>query len=204
MFFENGNQKLEINQNECYIPSLRGSLTVEYGDEDEYGLSIPLFEGDKPLIFKLGKNWKGNGQRVFHITKGYFILIAPDNEEWKREGPIPVGPSNCKDRNFKVHFLNTTIPNENFGGFVKWKILVHGSSIKLSGKSIFDDSEEGDLFTYGVPKLESSSEISWARIGEERKRGWKGENFKPHEKSISKVLGDRKGKVSTTHFMTHC
>ena len=190
--FENRNQKLEINQNECYISSLCGNLIVEYGDENEYGLSIPLFENDKPLIFKFGKNWKGNGQRVFRITNGYFILIAP--KKWKREGHVPVEPGNCNDLAFKVHFLNTTIPNEDFGSLGEWKISVLGSAIKLSGENVFDDSEEGDLFTRCVPKLETSQEILWARIGEERKHGWKGKNFEPHKKSISEVLGDRKGR----------
>ena len=186
---ERGDQKLKISQNECRISSLDGNLIVKYGDG--YDLSSPLFKGDKPLIFKFGKNWKGDGQRVSRITNGYFILIAP--EDWKREGRIPVEQGNCEGSTFKVHFLNTTIPEEDFGSLGGWEIIP-GPAIKLKGENIFDDSEEGELFTKSVPELEETSEILWARIGEERKHGWNGENFQPHKKSISEVLGNRKGK----------
>ena len=189
--FEDSSQKLEIKQNKCCISSLRGNLIAEYGNEDEYGLSIPLFEVDKPIIFKFGKNWKGDGQRVFHITNGYFILIAP--KEWKRKGKSPIEQGNCADSTFKVHFLNTTIPDEGFGSLGEWEIPSPKPIIKLTGRNVFDDSEEGDLFT-NIPKLEVPSKILWARIGEERKHGWKGENFQPHKRSISEVLGDKKGK----------
>jgi len=64
----------------------------------------------------------------------------------------------------------------------------------LTGKRIFDDSDEGDLFVQGPPLLEASSGVVWARVGQEREGGWRGENFKPAEKPLADVLGDRQGR----------
>ena len=186
---ENPETAPEVDPEKYPILSLRGNLIVECGDE--YKTTVPLFDESKPLIFKLRRNWKGTGQRVSRITRGYFILIAPN--DWERKGDAPAEQNNCMDKDFKVHFLNTT-SGENFGSLGKWEIPSPGQVINLKGEKVFDNSEEGDLFIHNVPDLDKGklSEVIWARIGEEKRNGWKGDNFKPHEELIPEVLGKRK------------
>ena len=186
---ENGNQKryLDItDRKKCPIPSLRGHLTVKYGNDEERNIS--LFEG-KPLIFKLRKDWKGVGRRIPRVTSGHFILITHKTHE--REGRSFGKPESCTDSDFRVHFLYVTKPGEDLGS-LGGEEIPSAQIIKLTGKNVFDDSEEGDLFIENAPVLEESQEVLWARIGEEGKNGW-GENFKPRKRHLSEVLGNRKG-----------
>ena len=192
VYFENENPETipEADPEEHLIVSLRGNLIVECGNE--YKTTISLFDENEPLIFKLQKHWTGTGHRVSRITRGHFILIAPNT--WERTGEEPAEPNNCTASGFKVHFLNT-MSGEDFGNLGKWKIPSPGQVIKLTGEKVFDNSEEGDLFINHIPGLEKEklSGIVWARIGEEKRNG-KGVNFKPHEECISEVLGNLKGK----------
>ena len=65
-------------------------------------VTVPLFE-QSPLIFKLKKDWGGDGRRVPRVTKGHFIVIAP--VEWGEPlGHAPVEPARCLDRAFMTHY----------------------------------------------------------------------------------------------------
>ena len=76
-------------------------------------LSVNLKEGppvtfllleQSPLIFKLKKDWRGDGRRVPRVTKGHFIVIAP--VEWGVPlGRAPVEPECCSDRAFMAHYF---------------------------------------------------------------------------------------------------
>ena len=68
------------------------------------------------------------------------------------------------------------------------------AGFELSGATVFDDAEDGDLFIGDVPVLRPASSVVWARIGEEREGGWKGENFKPADRSLADVLQGRQGR----------
>ena len=184
-------RKLDItNPEEIHIPSLRGCLIVLYQNGQKH--RIPLFEGKVPLIFKLRKDWKGNGHKISRITNGHFIVIAP--KEWERTGHVPVESDNCEDANFQAHYWHTTTPSEGSDGFKECGIPHSGSVIELSGQTVFDDSEEGDLFVGDILDLQVPKSIVWARVGEEVKDGWKGENFEPHKKPLSEILGNREGR----------
>ena len=182
-------RKLNLtNPRECFIPSLHGSLIVSYGDGQE--LRIPLFEEGTPLIFKLRKDWTGTGRRVSRFTKGYFVIIAPTT--WERIGHESSEPAGCIDPAFQVNFWQVLTSSEDFGGFKEWKIPSSAPVIELIGMCVFDNSKEGDLFVGDVPVLKESPEITWVRVGEEAEAGW-GANFKPREKSLPEVLGNRNG-----------
>ena len=198
IYLEDGHQTQELDitdQGEYHVPSLRGCLVVTYEEGKEH--SIPLFKNE-PLIFQLPKNWKGKGRKVSRVPSKYFIAIAPDTEEWKRvNDEPPVEQGNCTDPGFQVHFFNATVPSEKPDGLGKWRAIPSSAPIiKLQGQQVFDDSEEGDLFVDDFPALtlEMSREITWVRVGEEARYGWKGANFKPNDKSISEILGGKKGK----------
>ena len=176
---------------ECRVPSLKGHLVVSCQNETEH--DIPLF-GNEPLIFKLRKNWAGEGRKTSRITNGHFIVITPDT--WERTGHAPVEPDNCSDAAFQAHYFyrDATTPNEDVDGFREYNVLLNASGIDLTGQRVYDDSEEGALFVGVAPILKSSPGIVWARVGKESDHGWKGENFEPGKQSLSEVLNGREGR----------
>ena len=184
------NTQLEFTSLECHIPSLNGKLTVLCQNDREF--DIPLFDGS-PLIFKLRNDWAGEGHKISKITRGHFLVFAPVS--WRRTGDVPVEPHSCSDSNFRVHYFyrDSTIPNEDIGGFQDFDFSLTDFRIELNGEKVYDDSERGELFVGRTPVLKHSKNIVWARIGEEAENGWKGVNFKPDEQSLSEVMSDREG-----------
>ena len=178
---------LDIGDGECCLPSFVGRLSFVF--EDDKQNDLPLFD-NKPMIFKLLTSWSGDGRRVSGITNGYFIVIAPN--DWKRTGHVPVEPENCRDANFSAHYFFRD-DGEDVGGFQEYKIPLSKSGLELTGERLFDDSDCGDLFVGDVPNLEIRQGIAWARIGEERRSGWKGENFNQSEQSLSEILNNYQG-----------
>ena len=175
---------------QCSIPSLRGPLTVLSRDGQKR--AVPLFE-DEPLIFKLRKDWSGEGRKIARITNGFFIVIAPDR--WKRTGHVPVEPHDCVDLEFRAHYFHrdTSASDDGVGGFQEWNGSLVATGIELGGRHICDDSDDEGLFVGDAPTLEPSPEIQWARVGEETGNGW-GQNFRPHEQPLPDVLAGREGR----------
>ena len=184
-------EPLEMVNNQCRLSSLTGRLTVVLEDGRKHELA--LFDG-KPLIFKLQNKWTGEGRKTGGITKGHFLVIAPN--EWERTGHIPVDPEGCSDKGYTAHFFyrNGTEPTEKIGGFRERAVPTTTSGFELKGERIFDDFEYGDLFVGTVPHLDVPTWIAWVRIGEERINGWRGENFKPNKENLAEVLNGRQGR----------
>ena len=183
-----GGAPLPASHRECSIPSLTGSLTVAFGRDKP--LELPL-AGDRPMVFKLGIDWSGTGRRVSAITLGHFIVIAP--RDWSRTGRVPVEPEDCTDSGFHAHyFYRERGDTTDVGGFNEYGPPLTRAAAVLDGNTIFDDSNEGDLFGGPeAPKLTAPGAV-WARVGEEGKKGW-GKNFKLNE-PLNKVLGGRQGR----------
>ena len=181
---------LDFTKGRCGVPTLTGRLTVSSQEGKNHVL--PLFEGD-PLIFKLRKNWAGEGRRISGITSGYFIVIAPNS--WQRTGHAPVEADACADPEFRAHYFHrdATVSDGTVGGFREWADSPVGTGIELAGQTIYDDSDHGMLFVGDPPDLKTSPGIEWARVGEEIEQGW-GQNFKPDLQSLPEVLGDREGR----------
>jgi len=184
-------RELCVMNNECQIPLLTGRLSIEY--QDGMKQDVSLFEG-KPLIFKLRKNWAGNGRKVTAITNGCFIVIAPI--KWNRRGHTPVKPEFCQDTGFHAHYFSHSSQSHegHISGFDECEEILVTMGIKLKGQHVFDDSEEGLLFVQSAPELITTREFEWARVGEEADSGWKGQNFKPAEQSLSDILNGREGR----------
>ena len=183
-------EPLDFTARHCPVPSLRGRLTVSCQDGQER--VIPLFEGD-PLIFKLRKNWAGEGRRIARITSGHFIVVAP--KTWQRTGRAPVEPDGCADPAFRAHYFHrdAATSDESVDGFREWNDSRVATGIELIGLRVFDDSDDGMLFVGDAPTLESSPETEWARVGEETEHNW-GQNFLPGEQSLQEVLDGREGR----------
>ena len=182
---------LDFTDGQCRISLLNGRLTVSFQDGQE--LVVPLFEGG-PLIFKLRKNWAGEGRRTSGITSGHFIVIAPNS--WRRMGHAPVEADGCADPAFRAHYFHrdATTSDEGVDGFREWNDSSVTAGIELTGRRIHDDSDEGELFVGDPPDLKSSPDIEWARVGEEATNGW-GKNFQPHRQSLSEALDGRQGRI---------
>ena len=176
----------------CCLPALGGRLSIDFADGLPLGLS--LFDGVSPLIFKLRNHWSGDGHRVRGITHGHFIVIAP--KAWRRTGQAPVEPEVCVHAEFRAHYFVRHYGSDTYGvgGFEECNVELTTAGFELSGATVFDDAEDGDLFIGDVPVLRPASSVVWACIGEEREGGWKGENFKPADRSLADVLQGRQGR----------
>ena len=187
---QNGEELAKVN-GEWPLESFSGSLSVAV--KDGTSIVVPLVD-DSPLVFKLERRWSEIGRNVRRMTRGRFLLVAPCS--WTRTGHTGVAQEACSDSGFRAHFLvrNGNESAEELGGFEGHELALSGSGFELTGRRIFDDSEEGDLFGNEPPVLNPAQGVAWARIGEECRNGWTGENFKPAEKTLANVLGSRQGR----------
>ena len=178
-------QILDLIDGECHIPTLGGQLSL-------HGKDLARIDLDAPLIFRMKKNWTGDGLRVAGTPKSYLVVIAP--ADWQRTGSVPREQEACADNAFTAHFFfqdeNNAFDDEN--GFREYGPISRGFG--LVGERIFDDSEHGELFVGKIPDLKVSGAILSVRVGEERPDGWKGANFKPEVQSLEEILGERRGR----------
>ena len=166
-----------------------GKLNIIY--EDGTMLTVPLHKENAPLIFKLRNNWTGNGRRTKNVTMGHFIVIAPI--EWTRIGHAPSEPEACVDSLFRAHFFFRERETNTPDGFRECSVTAE-ASFTLTGKQVFDDSDQGELFVGVIPQLKVTSDVASAHAGEESQDGWRSENFDPAaEESLKQVLADRQG-----------
>ena len=85
------------NRGEYPLSSFTDEVAVRWV-ESKKDEKISLVDGANPLIFKLGKNWKGCGREVRHVSDGYYVVFSP--RDWNRTGTAPVEPSACNDNRF--------------------------------------------------------------------------------------------------------
>ena len=175
------------NGKEYQLTEYKGKLTIDTTNSKKF--EIELVGEQKPLIFKMKKNWEGEGRHLEEMTKGHFIVVAPSS--WTRKGSTKISEKICSNEQFKAHYFFVDEDSDE-PAFNECSIPRKASSFDLVGDSLDDDSHEGKLFVNKTPLLDRNSEIVWARVGEEGKIGW-GENFRPANEPLSKVLSDRDG-----------
>ena len=188
------NDKVLSGQGEEYtLQTYSGKIVVKYQDDSNPDDEIQLFS-DKPLIFKLNQNWTGDGHHMEGITQGHFIIIAPCN--WTRTGNEPVAPTGSADPSFQAHYFyaSKVDTSDQIGGFKECSIFLTQNKFELIGDTVFDNFDEGKLFVGKPPTLKVPTDIIWARVGEEKKGGWSGENFNPHNKLLTNVIDGREGR----------
>ena len=188
---QHNGKSLGMENGEYRLSSFADSLTIVFrnGEQDEF----TMFDG-KPLIFKLRNNWTGDGRKVDGITKGHFVVIAPN--EWERTCRAPVEPEGCTIKGYTAHyfFRDEGESGKDIIGFRESEVASIRAGFEMIGEHIFDNSEDSELFVGAIPNLEPSPNIEWVRIGEEEKKGWKGENFRSDERTLSEVLNGRQGR----------
>ena len=184
-------KSFDMENGEYHLSSFSDSLTIVFsnGEQDEFA----VFDS-KPLIFKLRNNWTGDGRKVAGITKGHFVVIAPS--EWERTCRAPVEPVGCTVKGYTAHyfFRDGGESGKDIVGFRECEVASITSGFELIGERAFDNSEDGELFVGAIPNLKLLPNIDWVRIGEEEKNGWKGENFRSDEQTLSEVLNGRQGR----------
>ena len=181
---------LDFATGERALSSFCSHVTVVFASGERK--EITFEDKGEPLVFKLPKNWDGDGRKVKGIGVGHYIVIAP--RAYKRTGRVPVEQEACTDPNFTAHyFLSDEKWPHEIGGFRERDVPSTQSVIELTGKIAFDDSKHGDLFVGDAPSLMHSNGIVWARVGEEGGR-WRGESFKTNERDVGTVLGSRQGR----------
>ena len=185
-----GEEELLPEDGEYRLPRFRGSITLV--GEDGRSKNLPLFDGREPLFFRLsGSGDSSSGRQCRRITSGSFLVIAPRTERRKgfRE------PDECSDREFLAHFVKATNDDtpESLGHVGRWQLGTDRTA-SLTGTKVFDSSDEGELYVEDAPQLKPDKGIEWARVGEERPGGWKGQNFLANEEHLSDVLAGRRGR----------
>ena len=184
---------LTIEHGECLLESFEGVLSISHGSAQSDNLKI-LGESSM-AIFKFGANWHGDGRRVERITRGHYIVIAP--EGFTQIGHVPHESEPCNDDRYLAFFIfvrETHSDTADPVGFAEHHLPIVARRYRLDGESVFDCSENGPLFVGAVPELRGLSGIPWARVGEEREAGWRGKNFNPDETTVEQVLSGRQGR----------
>ena len=179
-------------QNGEYRPlTFSGILVIVYDDDTKD--EIPLYDRTC-LIFKLQKDWQGDGRKTSAITQGHFIVFVPI--EYTRVGVALVEADKCIDTNYLAHYFFNSQDTQagTLGGFEEFDVPSTQAGYALCGEVIHDDSEDGGLFVGTIPRLVPAKGIVWARVGEEKTNGWQGENFNPTDKTLKDVLGERHGR----------
>ncbi len=185
-----GGHELTVEKGLCVIHSFTEVLSFFYGDK--YSTDLEIFGNQSVAIFKFATNWTGKGHKVERITHGHYIVIAP--RDFSQIGYIPCEKEPCNDTRYLAFFFYIEESSDHPIGFAQHKFRVEAKKFQFDYTPLFDCSDMGPLFVGTVPKLVTSSEIKWVRIGEEREDGWRGENFQPHENSLEHVLNGRQGR----------
>ena len=187
-----GEEELIEQDGEYRVPRFSGALSLT-GDNGE-SKTIPLLDGEAPLLFLLsGSEDRLRGRQCRRVTAGRFLAIAPHH--WPRPGGEFREREQCLDRDFVAHFMNSSWRDapESLGSIGNWRPGVDRSA-SLDGTHLFDNSDDGELFFGGPPKLKPTEGIEWARVGDEHPNGWKGQNFRVMERSLAQVLAGKQGR----------
>lgn len=184
-------QPLKLEDGGYPLSTFTDQLAVEFNEDPM--TQVFLFN-KRPLIFKLKKNWTGEGRKIPRLTKGFFIVIAP--KDWHRDGHEQFEPECCSDSAFMAHyfFRDGSETTDQISGFTECRIDSSAPGFELKGKCLFDDSEEGELFVGYPPRLKHANRVALALVGEERTDGWVSEHFNPSERILADVLNGRQGR----------
>lgn len=177
---------------EYRLPRFQGMLTLS-GDEGRHK-DIPLSDGDSPLIFRLPNARDASvGRQCRRITDGHFLVIA--SCESPTDYHLVLEPERCLDEAFLAHhvFAARGDSSQDLGSIGTYRLGADRSA-RLVGTTVSDSSDDGDLFVGEPPRLLRDDGIQWARVGEEREVGWKGQNFLADVESMADVLEGRKGR----------
>ncbi len=182
--------ELSAGDNGEYLPtSFKEKIHWTYNKNDE---EIELFNDDRPLIFKLRKEWSGDGRHIPRISSGYYLVFTPC--EWHRINDAPISESACTDNDFLAHYFYSD-GTGTADGFKECNSFIKRERFSLNGTTVADDANMGELYVGDIPKLDDNENwegISWIQVGKEDGDTW-AKNLKPGELNLADVLQDREG-----------
>ena len=179
------------SETELPLSRFAGDVVVHYQDDTADRITLLNAADGDPLLFKMQKNWEGEGRLVSTPTVGHVLAIAPLDyaDEWDVDEPHV--PENCVDENFEARFL-----------FLEGVAPGRPVPMAIKGTTLHDDADaghQGKLYIGAPPELWVDPQITDARIVEEtgvREDNEWGENFDPHRQSIASMLDGREGRFS--------
>ena len=197
-----GDNKLSANGDRYILEDISAKVTVEFKDENSLQ-SFQLLEKHKFMVFKMRKDWKGEGQKVKSLSSGDYVVFAPKSCGKRINKEPPIEPEQCRYPDFTVHFFSVSENSEMNDGFENCSLPFSSTKrFSLKGQSFLDDSDLGELFGDDAPQLVDDKEwrgISWIVVGRENGGKVLAKFLLPEllpkekEKMLAKVLGERSG-----------
>ncbi len=185
-----------LDDNEIRLIRYDGVVSVRYENDDDL-IQLADASMDKPLFFRMRRNWEGEGWLVNNPSAGYILAIAPQGYtgEWGNV-ESDIEPEDCGDSNFQARFL-----------FLEGAPPGAITPMRLEGATLRDDSDtahHGELYIGAPPELSVDPQISVAVIveetGERADNKWV-QDFQPHNQSIMSVLDGREGRLSVRTYL---
>ena len=191
-----GNNELSANDCRYILENLDDDITVEF-QGGHPPKTLKLFQEHKEhkfMVFKMRKDWKGEGQKVKTLSSGDYVVFA-HKSCGQRIGKPPEEAAQCRYPDFTAHFFSIS-ENSEKDGFENCSLPFSSAKrFSLKGRSIPDDSDLGELFGNDAPQLDDAEErreISWIVVGKEN-GGKVLDTFRPEEKTLAEVLSERSG-----------
>ena len=192
-----GENSLKRGSDGCYVVSeVGGEVVVEYNVGSDERIKIP--DGKQPMIFKMRKNWQGDGQKVKSLSNGYYIVFASEKDCGKRindEPPSPPGQTIYSD--LQAHYFFVSSGGMEKDGFKKCSCASSKQQFELKGNEVHDHCAMGNLFV-GEPPDFSNGENQWdgvalVSVGRENGGRLLTDPYPPGTKELKNVLQDNCG-----------
>lgn len=192
-----GNKEITAKDCRYILEDFAAEVTVKFkGEHSSKVLNLFDEHNDehKFAVFKMRKNWQGEGQKVKTLSSGDYVVFA-HKSCGQRIGKPPVEAAQCRYPDFTAHFFSVS-ENSERDGFENCSLPSPTKRFSLKGQRFPDDSDLGELFGNDAPQLDGAEEwrgISWIVVG--RENGGKVlATFRPtKEKTLAEVLGERSG-----------
>ena len=185
-----------LDDNEIRLSRYDGVVSVRYENGDDDLIQLADASMNRPLFFRMRRNWEGEGRLVNNPSAGYILAIAPQGYtgEWG-DVEADIEPEDCVDPKFQARFL-----------FLEGAPPGAITPMRLEGATLRDDSDtahHGELYIGAPPELSVDPQISVAVIAEET--GVRAANkwvkgFQPHGQSLASVLDRREGRFSVRTY----
>ena len=162
--------ELESNDDVYAIPKIEDiEVTLRNGECETIHL-----EKDKPLIFRIGKNWEGRGRRAKCISPNYHYVVFTPKCCGGRIGKGPVENEETFYDDYRAHFFPSNESSKEDGFENCAENIFSDPKYSLTGKIIRDNGR--DNIYSSLPNLETKDEPEKAteiHIGYEGTSGWR-------------------------------
>lgn len=194
-----GSTALSANDGRYILEDISAEVTVEFKGEhppQSFQLLKEDKKKDKFVVFKMRKNWQGEGQKVKTPSSGDYVVFAHESCGKRINKEPPQEAEQCRYLDFIVHFFSISEDSER-DGFENCSLPFSSAKrFSLKGKRFPDDSNLGELFGDDAPRLDDTEkwrEISWIVIGRENGGKVLAKFRTKEKKTLGEVLGEHSG-----------